>query len=67
MRDPYEVLGVDPSASFEEIRQAWRHAVRESHPDRMIARGVPPDLIRLATERLACINAAWKEISARHA
>ena len=61
--DPYEVLGVDPDADFAAIRAAWRAAVRESHPDQMMARGVPEEAIRMAERRLVAINRAWEEIS----
>jgi DnaJ like chaperone protein len=63
--DPFDVLGVPASATLEEARAAWKAAVRESHPDRMMARGVPPEALRLAERRLIAINAAWAEISAR--
>ena len=66
-RDPHDVLGVAPGAPLAEVRNAWRQAVRETHPDRMIARGVPPEAVQLATRRLVAINAAWEEISARRA
>ena len=33
--------------------------------DRMIARGLPPEGVALASARLAAINAAWEEIAAR--
>lgn len=61
--DPYDVLGVSHTASFKEIRAAWRAEVRESHPDRMIARGVPQEAIKLAEKRLIAINRAWEEIN----
>ena len=61
--DPYAVLGVDPSAPDEAIRKAWRVAVKASHPDVMIARGVPPEAVKLAQDRLRALNAAWEEIS----
>ncbi|RMD50152.1 MAG: molecular chaperone DjiA [Alphaproteobacteria bacterium] len=63
-RDPYDVLGVRPDAPLEEIRAAWRRQVRETHPDRMLARGVPEEAVKLATERLADLNRAWEEILA---
>jgi DnaJ like chaperone protein len=66
-RDPYDVLGVTASASLAEIRAAWKAAVRESHPDRMIARGVPQEAVRLAEGRLIAINQAWEEIHAARA
>jgi len=61
--DPYAVLGVPHDADMATIRRAWRNAVRDSHPDRMMARGVPEEAIKLAEKRLIDINNAWAEIS----
>ena len=61
--DPWDVLGVEPGTPIEEVRQAWRRLVRETHPDRMIARGVPEEAVRMAEKRLVAINRAWEEIS----
>ena len=66
-RDPYDVLGVAPDASLKEIRTAWRRLVRETHPDQMLARGVPVEAVKLAEKRLIAINLAWEEISERAA
>lgn len=65
--DPYDVLGVDPTAQLDEIRHAWRQLVRESHPDRMMARGLPEEAIRMAERRLIAVNRAWEEISGKAA
>jgi DnaJ like chaperone protein len=46
---------------------AWKAAVRENHPDRLIARGVPDEAVELAQRRLIAVNAAWEEIEAREA
>lgn len=56
---PYAILGVDPSASPEEIKQAWKELARHYHPDRLRARGVPDEAARLAERRMAEINAAY--------
>ncbi len=61
-RDPYDVLGVDPGTPLPEIRKAWRDLVRETHPDRMIARGVPQEAVKLAEKRMIAINTAWDDI-----
>ena len=66
-RDPYDVLGVDPDMPVEDIRRAWRTQVRETHPDRMIARGVPEEAVKLAEKRLVAINRAWEQISGKAA
>ena len=60
--DPYGVLGVGRGTSDEEIRARWRQLMRESHPDSLASRGVAPDLIARAGDRVARINAAWDRI-----
>ena len=64
--DPYCVLGVDPTSDSEMVRQAWRSLVREYHPDRMIARGVPEEAMKLAEKRLIQANWAYEEILNTH-
>jgi DnaJ like chaperone protein len=61
--DPYEILGVTRDMSESEIKVAYRRLVREHHPDRLIAKGVPKEFVDLANEKLANINAAWDRIS----
>ncbi len=56
--DPYAVLGLRPDADDQEIRTAYRRLVRELHPDRLIAKGVPEEFVREANLKLAAINAA---------
>ncbi|MGF1658520.1 MAG: DnaJ family molecular chaperone [Rubrimonas sp.] len=63
-RDPWAVLGLPPGADPATARARWRALVRETHPDRMIARGLPEEAIKLATARLARINAAYEQIMA---
>lgn len=65
--DPYAVLGIPPDASPEEIKKAWREAVKSSHPDVMIARGVPPEAVKLAEDRMRALNAAYEDITRRAA
>ena len=65
--DAYDILGVSPDMPMADIRKAWRKAVRESHPDQMIARGIPEEAIKLAEARMVAINRAWEEISAKGA
>jgi DnaJ like chaperone protein len=66
-RDPYDILGVDPNMAFEDIKSAYRGLVRETHPDKMIARGVPQEAVQMATRRLAEINGAWDDIALERA
>ncbi|WP_322893796.1 MULTISPECIES: molecular chaperone DjiA [unclassified Yoonia] len=64
-RDPYAVLGVDADAPMDQVRAAWSRLVRDTHPDRMIARGVPPEAIKLAERRMVAINRAWEDVQSQ--
>ena len=61
-RDPYIMLDANPDWDFDTLKAHYRKRVMDNHPDRLIARGVPPEFITIANERLACINAAWEQI-----
>lgn len=61
--DPYAVLGADRNLPDADLKRHYRALVAEIHPDREIARGLPPEAIRIATQRLAAVNAAWDRIA----
>lgn len=61
--DPYVILGIRRSAGDDEIRAHHRRLVKETHPDTMVQRGVPPELTAHANRKLAMLNAAYDEIA----
>jgi DnaJ like chaperone protein len=61
--DPYVILGIAQGAPADAVREAYYRLVRESHPDLVIAKGLPPECIALATARLARINTAYERIT----
>jgi DnaJ like chaperone protein len=60
--DPYEILGVPRDAADAQIKTAYRKLVRENHPDRLVAQGMPQEFIDLANAKLATINAAYDRV-----
>ncbi|RMD86496.1 MAG: molecular chaperone DjiA, partial [Alphaproteobacteria bacterium] len=64
---PYAILGVTPDASDEEVKTAYRRLIKENHPDRLIAQGMPREFIAVANDRLAAINDAYERIMAQRA
>jgi DnaJ like chaperone protein len=60
--EPCVVLGVDPLATDEQIREAWLRQVRAHHPDRLMAQGLPEEAIKVANRKLALINDAYDRL-----
>ncbi|MBW7055741.1 molecular chaperone DjiA [Paracoccus bogoriensis] len=61
---PCEILGIAIDTPLPEARKRWRQLIREAHPDRAIARGLPPEAIRLAEARTRRLNEAWDKFRA---
>lgn len=64
---PCDILGVPPGTPLDEAKARWRSLVREAHPDRAIARGLPPEAVRLAEARTRRLNEAWDRYRQRYA
>jgi DnaJ like chaperone protein len=61
--DPYNILGVTRAMDNAAIKAAYRKLVRDTHPDKLMAKGLPPEFLAMATKRLAIVNAAYDRIS----
>lgn len=59
--DPYAVLGLDPKVSDADLKKAYHTLVKENHPDTLIARGVPAELVKISEGRMAAINTAYEK------
>jgi DnaJ like chaperone protein len=62
-RNPYEVLGITPEIGNDALKMHYRKLVTDNHPDKMIARGVPPEFVTIATKKVAAINAAYEAVA----
>lgn len=60
--EAYRALGVSSAASDREIKAAYRKLMSQHHPDKLIAQGVPENMIKLATEKAQEIQAAYQII-----
>jgi len=60
--NPYEILDVSKDASDDQVKKAYRDLIRENHPDKVMAQGLPQEFIDLANEKMASINAAYDKI-----
>jgi DnaJ like chaperone protein len=60
--DPYNLLGVTRAMDNAAIKTAYRKLVRDTHPDKLMAKGLPAEFLAMANQRLATINAAYDRI-----
>ena len=63
--DSYVVLGVKKSDSKIVIRKAYKKLMSQHHPDKLIAKGLPPEMIEIAKTKTQNIQAAWEDIKQR--
>lgn len=60
----YQVLGVEKSASDAEIKRAYRRLMNQHHPDKLVAKGLPEEMVKMANEKVHEIRAAYDQIKA---
>jgi DnaJ like chaperone protein len=66
-QDPYTLLGVTSADDDAAIKAAHRRLVRDNHPDKLVAQGLPREMVQVANDKLAKINAAYDAIRAERA
>ena len=64
--DPWLILGINAGSSLEIAQKAWKDLAAQNHPDKLIANGVPKELLGMANEKLAIINGAYDKILKAH-
>ncbi|KXI21523.1 co-chaperone DjlA [Photobacterium sanguinicancri] len=55
----YDVLGVSPTASSQELKRAYRKQMNEHHPDKLAAKGLPPEMMEIAKQKTQELQAAY--------
>ena len=64
--DAHSILGVDESMPFNEIKKAYQRKRKEFHPDTLISKGLPDELLDKAKEKFIEIQAAFEEIEKKN-
>ncbi|KHT38500.1 co-chaperone DjlA [Vibrio sinaloensis] len=59
LSDAYKLLGVDSSADAKAVKRAYRKLMNEHHPDKLMAKGLPPEMMNVAKEKAQEIQNAY--------
>lgn len=62
LSNAYKLLGVSASATNQEIKKAYRQMMSQHHPDKLVAKGLPEEMIKVATEKTQKIQKAYEVI-----
>lgn len=62
LAEAYAILGVSPSAEDAEVKRAYKRLMNQHHPDKLVAKGLPEEMIKLATEKTQEIKAAYEAV-----
>lgn len=60
--EAYTILGVPPEASDTEVKRAYRRLMNRHHPDKLVSKGLPEEMMQAATEKTREIKAAYERV-----
>ena len=60
--DAYAILGVDAQAGEAEIKRAYRRLLSQHHPDKLVAKGLPEEMMKMATQKTHEIRQAYEAV-----
>jgi DnaJ like chaperone protein len=66
MNDAYRLLGVSPDADSAEIKKAYKKQMNQHHPDKLVSKGLPPEMLEMAKAKAQDIQAAYDMVKARN-
>ncbi|WP_198266379.1 co-chaperone DjlA [sulfur-oxidizing endosymbiont of Gigantopelta aegis] len=62
VKEAYEMLGVSAASSDAEVKKAYRRLMNQHHPDKLVSKGLPEEMIQMATEKTQQIKAAYEMV-----
>lgn len=62
LKEAYAVLGIVESATDAEIKKAYRRQMNQHHPDKLVSKGMPEEMVKMATEKTQEIKSAYELI-----
>jgi len=63
LEDAYKILNIPATASKQEVKRAYRRLTSQHHPDKLVSKGLPEEMMKVATERTHEIRQAYEKIN----
>ena len=60
--NPYQVLGVNDADDKVTIRKAYKRLMSQHHPDKLVSKGLPPEMMKVAEEKTKQVQLAWEKV-----
>lgn len=62
LTEAYRILGVKSKTPLPEVRKAYRRLLSQHHPDKLVSKGLPEEMIKLANKKTHEIRTAWNQV-----
>ncbi|MCB1759250.1 MAG: co-chaperone DjlA [Gammaproteobacteria bacterium] len=62
LQDAYAILNIPSSANDAEVKRAYRRLTSQHHPDKLVAKGLPEEMMKLAAQKTHEIRQAYEQI-----
>lgn len=62
IENAYAILGVEKDISDTDLKKAYRRLMSQHHPDKLVSKGLPEEMIKLANEKTSEIKSAYEQI-----
>ena len=62
LEDAYDLLGIGKSASDQEVKKAYRRQMNQHHPDKLVSKGLPEEMMEMANRKAQDIKSAYETI-----
>ncbi|MGV6826109.1 MAG: co-chaperone DjlA [bacterium] len=62
LADAYRLLGVSEKDSDKDVKRAYRRMLSQHHPDKLVAKGLPEEMMKVAAQKTHEIKQAWEQI-----